>query len=350
MQDLMGSLPEGIDALLVLKPENRAYVSGFTGSAGYLLVNRKESALLTDFRYTEQARAQCPGTEIVDYAPDLHDSLNERLAAMGVEKLGFESDFVPHATWQTLSEKLKVELVPQSGLVEKLRMVKDEGELSDMAEAARIAEAGLTEILPLIKPGVTEEFVAIELEIAMRRLGSQGLPFSIIAASGPRASLPHGRASARKILPGDFLTLDFGAIYNGYCSDMTRTFVVGKADDRQRRVYDVVLKAQLAALAAVKPGMIGRDVDKVARDVITEAGFGERFGHGLGHGVGRLVHEGPSAGSKSEDTLAPGHVITVEPGIYIPEWGGVRIEDMVVVTAEGYRNFNQFTKELVELA
>jgi Xaa-Pro aminopeptidase len=342
-------LPENVDALLVLKPENRAYVSGFTGSNGYLIVGKKGDMMLTDFRYTEQAAAQCPGVNIIDYAPDLYVSLNDAMKAANIVQLGFEGDFVPHATWVTLQEKLEVELVPCSGLVEKLRMLKDEGELASMQKAAEIAESGLTEILSLIKPGVMEEYVAMELEVAMRRLGSQGLPFPIIAASGPRSSLPHGRASQRKIMPGDFLTLDFGAMYNGYCSDITRTFVVGKATAEQRRVYDVVYKAQLKTLAAVRPGMLGKDVDKVARDYIGEHGYGERFGHGLGHGVGRMVHEGPSAGSKSEDTLAAGHVITVEPGIYIPEWGGVRIEDMVVVTDTGYRNFNKFTKELVEL-
>lgn len=346
---LRASFAEGIDALLVLKPENRTYVSGFTGSNGYLVVGRSGDMLLTDFRYTEQARAQCPGIAVIDYAPDLHGSLNTALKEAGIARLGFESDYVPHALWVTLTEKLEAELVPCSGLVEKLRMVKDEEELANMQKAAKIAEAALTEILPLIKPGVTEAFVAIELEIALRRLGSQGLPFAIIAASGPRSSLPHGRASEREIMVGDFLTLDFGAVYNGYCSDITRTFVVGKATEEQRRVYHVVLTAQLGALAAVRPGILGKDVDKVARDYITEQGFGERFGHGLGHGVGRMVHEGPGAGSKSEDTLAVGNVITVEPGVYIPEWGGVRIEDMVVVTEAGYRNFNTYSKELIEL-
>lgn len=350
LNNLRRSLPEEVDALLVLKPENRTYVSGFTGSSGYLVVGKQGDFMLTDFRYAEQAAAQCPGVEIIDYAPDLHISLNEQLAKAGIDRLGFEGDFVPHATWTTLGEKLDAVLVPCAGLVEKLRMVKDEGELAAMQKAAQIAEAALEEILPIIKPGVTEAHVALELEIAMRRLGSQGASFNTIAASGPRSSLPHGRASERKIMPGDFLTLDFGAMYNGYCSDITRTFVVGKATAEQRRVYDTVLQAQLKALSAVRPGILGKDVDKVARDYITEQGFGERFGHGLGHGVGRMVHEGPSAGSKSEDTLAAGNVITVEPGIYIPEWGGVRIEDMVVVTEDGYRNFNVFTKELVELS
>lgn len=349
LNNLRVSLPDTVDALLVLKPENRAYVSGFSGSNGYLVVGKTGDMMLTDFRYTEQAAAQCPGVTIIDYAPDLHASLNNSLKSAGITRLGFEGDFVPHATWVTLSEKLETELVPCSGLVEKLRMIKDEDELASMQKAAEIAEDALTEILHKIKPGVTEAFVALELEIAMRRLGSQGLAFPTIAASGPRSSLPHGRASERKIMPGDFLTLDFGAMYNGYCSDITRTFVVGKATPEQRRVYETVQQAQLKTLSAIRPGIAGKDVDKVARDYITEQGYGERFGHGLGHGVGRMVHEGPSAGSKSEDTLAAGHVVTVEPGIYIPEWGGVRIEDMVVVTEAGYRNFYTFTKELVEL-
>jgi Xaa-Pro aminopeptidase len=342
-------LTPDMDALLILKPENRAYISGFTGSAGYLVISREEAFMLTDFRYVEQAIAQCPQVDVSDYAPSLYDSLNERLSVAGIRRLAFEGDYVTHATHQTLSEKLSVDLVPSSGLVEKLRMVKDEGELSAMQKAAEIAESALHNVTKMIRPGVRELEVAIELEISMRRMGSEGLPFGIIAASGPRSSLPHGRASERTIYTGDFLTLDFGAMYNGYCCDITRTFIVGKASPEQERIYNTVLKAQLGALNAIKPGILGKEVDRAARDIIEEAGYGDRFGHGLGHGVGRLVHEGPSAGSKSEDILAPGNVITAEPGIYIPEWGGVRIEDMVVVTETGHRNFNSYTKELVQL-
>jgi len=347
LEQLRHVLPAEVDALLILKPENRAYISGFTGSAGYVLVSKTMAKILTDFRYVEQATMQAKEFTALDFAPSLYDALNLALNNAGVEKLGFEGDFVTVSTYQTLKDNLKVELIPLTGVVEKLRMVKDEHELACMQKAAEIAEAALEMTLPKIKPGVSETEVAIELEFAMRRLGGERLAFDSISASGPRSSLPHGRASDRIIQSGDFLTLDFGTVYNGYCCDITRTFVIGTPSKEQEKIYNIVLEAQRATLAAVRPGIMGKEVDKVARDIITAAGYGERFGHGLGHGVGRVVHEGPSAGSKSEDILQPGMVISVEPGIYIPEWGGVRIEDMVVVTENGYRNFNRFSKELI---
>ena len=349
LERLRSHFPEGIDALLVAKPENRAYLTGFTGSAGYVLVSRDLALLLTDFRYVEQAAEQAPDFTVKDFAPSLHDALQQALGENKLLRLGFESEFVTFGNYQGFAEKLQVELVPQTGVVEKLRMVKDAEELSYMRQAANIAEEALKLTLPKIKAGVTEAFVALELEIAMRRLGAERVAFDFIAASGPRSSLPHGRASERVMQAGDFLTLDFGAVYNGYCSDMTRTFVIGAPTPEQIKIYGIVLDAQLAALSVIKPGLLGKDVDKVARDVISAAGYAERFGHGLGHGIGRAVHEGPSAGTKGEDALQPNMVITVEPGIYIPDWGGVRIEDMVVVTPSGCENFYSFSKELIVL-
>ncbi|MBT9135762.1 MAG: Aminopeptidase YpdF [Firmicutes bacterium] len=347
---LRQAIPAEADALLITKPDNRTYISGFTGSNAYLLVGREVALLLTDFRYIEQASAECPYFVVRDYAPVLSDSLKQALDDANIRVLAFESDFVTFSTYHELKEKLGVTLMPTTGLVEKLRQVKDAGEVENMQQAALIAEAALAEVLSMVKPGVSEKFVALNLEFALRKRGAERLPFDIIAASGPRSSLPHGRASERLIERGDFLTLDFGAVYNGYCCDMTRTFIVGaKATLEQERVYSTVLAAQEQALSALRPGLIGRAFDKVARDVITAQGYGERFGHGLGHGVGRAVHEGPGAGSKSEDLFSPGMVITVEPGIYLPGWGGVRIEDMVLVTETGYRNFNSFPKELTTL-
>ena len=346
---LRASLPETVDAILISKPENRAYLTGFTGSAGYVLVSRDRALILTDFRYAEQATEQAPDFTVMDSAPSLPDALQQALGDNNVLRLGFESDFVTFSIYQGFKEKLQVELLPLPGVVEKLRMVKDTEELSRMREAANIAQEALQLTLPKIRAGVTEAFVALELEIAMRRLGADRAAFDFIAASGPRSSLPHGRAGERVMQAGDFLTLDFGAMYNGYCSDMTRTFVIGAPTPEQVKIYSIVLEAQLAALSVIKPGLLGKDVDKVARDVITSAGYGERFGHGLGHGIGRAVHEGPSAGSKGEDVLRPNMVVTVEPGIYIPDWGGVRIEDMVVVTPEGCENFYRFSKELISL-
>jgi len=347
IEKLRQSLPAEVDGLLVLKPDNRSYISGFSGSNAYLVVGRKANLLLTDFRYTEQASAECPDFVVSDYAPVLTDSLKKALADAEIKTLAFEGDFVTFSTYSELKEKLGVDLSPTTGIIEKLRQIKDADEIVFMQQAADIAEAALVEILPQIKPGVSEKAVAFALEFALRRLGSEKLPFEIIAASGARSSLPHGRASEKVIAAGDFLTLDFGAVYNGYCCDMTRTFVVGApASAEQKNIYQVVQAAQEAALAALKPGMLGCEFDKVARDVIVNAGYGERFGHGLGHGVGRAVHEGPGGGSKSGDAFQAGMVVTVEPGIYVPAWGGVRIEDMVLVTDEGYRNFNRFTKDL----
>ncbi len=343
------SLPEGIDAFLIAKPDNRAYLTGFTGSNGYVLVSRDMALILTDFRYIEQVAAEAPEFSAVDYKASLHDALQQALTEHRISRLGLESDFTTVSNYQAYKDKLQAELVPQTGPIEKLRMVKDASELASMRQAAAIAEEALRQTLPKIKVGVSEAFIALELEVAMRRLGAERIAFDIIAASGPRSSLPHGRASGRLIESGDFLTLDFGAVYNGYCSDMTRTFVIGAASTEQRRVYNIVLEAQQAALAAVKPGLLGKEVDAVARGIITAAGHGEHFGHGLGHGIGRAVHEGPSAGTKGEDALEPNMVITVEPGIYIPNFGGVRIEDMVVLTPAGCENFYSFSKELIVL-
>ncbi|MGI6343834.1 MAG: M24 family metallopeptidase [Bacillota bacterium] len=338
-----------IDALLVMRPENRRYISGFRGSSAFIIVGRQGAWLLTDFRYIEQAREQCPEFTVIRHGVPWMASLQELLTDNGIEKLGFEKDYLTYGQYEGLSQALETQLVPVSGLVEKLRRIKDEAEVASMQRAADIAEAAFAEILPQIRPGRTERDIALDLEIAMRRRGAEGMAFPIIAASGPRSCLPHGAPTDRVLEQGDFLTLDFGARVDGYCSDMTRTVVLGEPDAKQREIYDIVLKAQLAAQAAVKPGLLGKQLDQIARDIISAAGYGENFGHGLGHGVGLMVHEGPGAGSRSEDVLEPGMVVTVEPGIYLPGWGGVRIEDMVLVTEDGHRNFNHSSKELIIL-
>lgn len=340
---------EGLDAFLVLKPENRAYISGFTGSSAYIVVSQDRALLFTDFRYVEQAKQQCPGFTVIDYRRELAKTLNKYLQEAGVSVLGFEKQYVTYGLYQDLQEKLDVTLEPTAGLVEELRTVKDQQEIELMQKAQEIAEQAFEHVLTIIKPGITENEVALELEFKMRRLGAEGLAFPTIAASGVRSALPHGRASNKVLEKGDFLTLDFGAVYQGYCSDMTRTVVLGEPTDKQREVYNTVLKAQLAALEAAGPGITGRELDAVARDIITEAGYSEYFGHGLGHGVGRQVHEAPGAGPRSDGKLVPGHIVTIEPGIYIPGWGGVRIEDMILITENGYQNFNSSTKELIIL-
>lgn len=339
----------GIDALLVTRPENRVYISGFKGSSAFIVVGMTGAYLLTDFRYVEQAKEQAPEFDVIQHTTPWSITLSEVLSSAGIKRLGFEKDYLTYGVYEELSGKLSTELVPVSGLVEKLRMTKAEDELQSMQKATQIAEAAFAEILPEIRVGKSELEIAFLLEMTMRKLGSERNAFPIISASGPRSCLPHGAPTERALQAGDFITLDFGAVVNGYCSDMTRTVILGEPGAKQREIYEIVLKAQLAAQEAVKPGVRGMDVDKAARDIISAAGYGEYFGHGLGHGVGLQVHEGPGAGSRSENVLEPGMVVTVEPGIYLPEWGGVRIEDMVVVTEDGYRNFNHSSKELIVL-
>lgn len=340
----------GIDGMMVMKPENRRYMSGFTGTSAVLLITTDKAVLITDFRYVEQAKIQAPDFEVVMHGTPFISTFKEVLASCGVKKLGFEADHLTFAQHKSHSEALEgIELVPTEGLVEKIRLIKDQAEIEALAKAAELGDAALEEVLRMVRPGVTERELALELEFLMRRRGADKVGFDFIVASGERSALPHGVASDRAIKTGDLITFDFGCYYEGYTSDMTRTVVLGRADAKQREVYELVLRAQLAALEAIRPGASGVDVDKVARDIISAAGHGEHFGHGLGHGVGLMVHEGPRLSPASSDVLEPGMVVTDEPGVYIPGWGGVRIEDLVVVTEDGNRVLTKFPKELIEL-
>ncbi|PZN13494.1 MAG: Xaa-Pro dipeptidase [Bacillota bacterium] len=344
---------ENLEGLLVGSPANRRYLSGFTGSSGWLLITADRAELWTDFRYLEQAAAQAPGFEIVRHEPDVYRHLGRRIQELGLGRLGFERDHLTYAQWERLRGALpeKVEMVAVGGWIEELRRIKDPAEIAAIRQAARIADEALLEVLADLRPGVTEREVALQLEFAMRRRGAEGVSFDLIVASGPRSALPHGTASDRVIEAGDFVTIDYGALYGGYASDCTRTVVVGPAGERQRRIYDIVLEAQRRALAAVRPGATGAEVDRAARAVIEEAGYGDHFGHATGHGVGLEVHEGPRlAANGRDDVLAPGMVVTVEPGIYLPGWGGVRIEDLVVVTENGGEILTRVTKEFLQLA
>jgi Xaa-Pro aminopeptidase len=339
-----------LDALLITKPENRSYISGFTGSSAFIIAGQDKPYLVTDFRYVEQAHSQSPGYTVVRHEQAASDAIRDVATAAGYRRIGFEKDHLTFALHQTLCEKLTgVELVPTEGLVEGLRAIKDQSEIALMRRAAAIADAAFLKVLAIAKTGMTETDLAVELEFQMRRAGSAKVPFDIIVASGPRSSLPHGRASDRVIGEGDFVTVDWGATYAEYCSDCTRTVVFGRADDRQREIYSIVQEAQRTALDAIRAGLKGMEADAMARDLITARGFGEYFGHGLGHGVGRAVHELPGVGIRSEGILEPGHVVTVEPGIYIPDWGGVRIEDLVVITPQGREVLTSVTKELLVL-
>ena len=350
LQGLRRKLEEKqLDCFLVTGAENRRYMSGFTGSAGALVVTEKEALLLTDFRYVEQASQQASEFTIIRY-DDLTKTLSAVFQEHNISKVGFESDIITHHQFAGWQEGLSaVEWVPTREVVEELRMFKDENEIRAMEEAAAIADAAWSELLVKMVPGASERELALELEFIMRRRGAEGLAFDVILASGPNGALPHARPGDRVLTEGDLVVMDFGARFDGYCSDMTRTVCIGKADEKSRKIYDIVLEAQLASLSAVGPGKTGQEVDAIARRVITEAGYGEQFGHGLGHGVGLAIHEEPRLSPKGNKTLKPGMVVTVEPGIYLPGLLGVRIEDLVLVTEDGYRVLNHSTKDFLEL-
>lgn len=343
---------QGADALVVQSAANRRYLTGFTGSEGTVVIAGDNLHLLVDFRYVEQARQQSPDARIQMYRRDeLWSRVADVLQAAGARKLGFEAEHVTYSRWRKLAESVPegVEVVPVTGAVERARLVKDEGELAIIRRAMAITDQALQAVLPQVRPGVQEREVAVQLEFEMRRLGAEGTAFDFIVASGPRSAMPHGVASDRVIERGDFVTFDIGARYQGYCADMTRTVVVGEADERQWAIYDLVLRAQEAALAAVRAGARAADVDAAARSVIADAGYGDAFGHGLGHGVGLDIHEAPALNPRSDDVLVEGMVVTIEPGVYLEGWGGVRIEDSVVVTASGYELLTFTRKDLMIL-
>ncbi|MBF8267926.1 MAG: aminopeptidase family protein [Dehalococcoidia bacterium] len=327
---------EGVDALLVSAPENRHYLSGFTGSAGSLIITSREAVLATDFRYIEQAGQQAPDFRVVRTATG-QGWFPTLLGEMAVRRLGFESQNVTVALHQDLLKALKesnqsdVSLIPTSNLVEELRSVKDPQELATLSRAVDIADRAFRRVAPTIRAGQTEREVAWRLEKAVRELGAEAVSFDTIVAAGPNAALPHHHPSDQPIREGQPIIIDMGALYQGYCSDLSRTLCLGEPDDTFRRVYDIVLGAQLTAIATVQQGMTGSDADGLARTVIEEAGYGESFGHSLGHGVGLAVHEHPGVGPNSTATLEEGMTFTIEPGIYLSGWGGVRIEDVVVL-------------------
>ncbi|HHT84225.1 MAG: M24 family metallopeptidase [Bacillota bacterium] len=336
-----------VDAFLVSNMQNWRFVSGFTGDAGTLLITRDEAIIFTDSRYTEQAEQEAPDYTVIKTVVE-KNVLKETIDKIRISRIAFEKDYVTYSRWEKLKETLSgQELIGVSGWVEELRAVKSEEEAGYIARAQGIADEAFSRLLPLVKAGASEMDLALELEFTIRKLGSEGIAFPFIVVSGARSSLPHGVPTSKKLEPGDFVTFDFGARCNGYCSDMTRTVVVGHASDKHREIYDLVLRAQLAALEVIKPGVMAREVDLAGRRVIEEAGYGEYFGHGIGHGVGLNVHEKPSVGKTSEDVLKPGMVITIEPGIYIPGFGGVRIEDLVLVTEDGKKNLTASEKQLI---
>ena len=353
----IAALSEGLtachlDGLLVSGSANVRYLSGFSGSSALLFVSRNDALLITDFRYQTQAADEVGDhARVVIESQSLWNGLWQHLAEMPhVQVAGFESAHLYHRDFQRLLEAgSRWQWRPTIDLVEVLRERKDEGELARIRAAVAAAERALEATVGQVRAGMTELEVAGVLESALRQSGSDGFAFPSIVASGPNAALPHARPTTRRLRDGDFLLLDFGARVSGYCSDITRTFVVGRASAEQREFYDVVRLANERAVQAVRPGMSGRDADRVARGYIQDRGFGDLFGHSLGHGIGLEVHEAPRLAKTAEGPLVEGAVVTVEPGIYRPGWGGVRIEDDVHLGTGGPQVLTRFTRELMEI-
>jgi Xaa-Pro aminopeptidase len=342
----------GLPAFLVTDPINVGYLSGFTGSTAALVITPQEALMVTDSRYTVQAQRECPGFQVrqTELTQGLMDRVAAEVKALGRAALGVEGDAVTINDFQGLAKQLEgIELRPTESVVEILRRVKDETEIELTRAACGIVDRAFEFILTLVRPGIPERDLATELEYFMKKAGSEKEAFDTIVASGARSALPHGRASEKPLAAGDFVTFDYGARVGGYHSDITRTVVLGTATDRQREVYQVVLDAQQAALAALRPGMTGKEADQVARGLIAARGYGDAFGHGLGHSLGRHVHDGGGLSQRVDMTLAAGMVLTVEPGIYLENWGGVRIEDDVVLRDGGAELLTHAPKALIEV-
>lgn len=337
-----------LEAVVILSDYNRRYLSGFTGTSGALIITESKQLLITDFRYIEQATSQAPDFTIIKQQGALIDEVKQQLEQLNVQNVGFEGNLVSYDTYLQLS-KSYISLISISGLVEQIREVKDESEIAIIQKAAEIVDQTYEYVLEIAKAGMTEQELKAKLESKMLSLGAEGPSFDTIVASGYRGALPHGVASEKVIEQGDLITLDFGAYYQGYASDITRTFAIGEPDPKLKEIYQIVLDANLKAVAAAKPGMSGKALDAIARDYITEHGYGDAFGHSLGHGIGLDVHEGPNLSRKSENELEPNNCVTIEPGIYIDGLGGVRIEDDILITENGCEYFTKSTKNLIIL-
>ncbi len=339
---------KGIDAALVAKKENVTYMSGFNGGDSYLIITMGEAFLITDSRYAQQAAVQAPLYSVIKYQGSVAAALSDIVKKAGAGSVGFEEGYLTYQAYNEFKAKLGVEtFVPMNGAVEELRLVKDREEIEIIKKAVKIADDAFTHILGLIRPGTAEIEIAAELEFYMKRHGAKGPSFETIVASGERGSMPHGVASDKKIQTGEAITMDYGAIYMDYCSDMTRTVFLGTPDDELRKIYEVVLKAQSQALNGAKEGLTGKEADSIARGIIKDAGYDRFFGHGLGHGVGLEIHEEPRLSVSGLRRLENGMVATVEPGIYIEKLGGVRIEDMIVINGGSPLVLTESSKELI---
>jgi Xaa-Pro aminopeptidase len=347
LQSLRRRLAEAdLPALLVSSPSNIFYLSGFTGSAGLLLIREDRAQLFSDFRYRLQAQEQAPDYQFMEVERSPIRGVGEEVAEGGPPRVGFDPAHLTCALRDELADKAPaVELAPAPGLVEALRLVKTPDELARMRRAAALADQALAHMVSLMQPGAVERDIALEGEFAMRRGGAEEAAFKVIVASGPHSALPHAETTDRALQPGDLVVVDMGARVDGYCSDMTRTFAVLHADDEARRIYDLVYRAQRAALAQVRAGAVCGDLDHIARSLIEAEGHGDDFGHGLGHGVGVDVHEEPRLRRGVETALRAGNVVTVEPGIYLAGRGGVRLEDMVAVGEGGAEVLTRYPME-----
>ena len=340
-----------LDAILVSALPNIRYLTGFSGSSALLVVSADDALFISDFRYDTQAREEVGDSARVIIEPSsLWGALWSSLPDMHVNTIAFESAIVTHADFRRLIEAgSRYEWRPSVNFVETLRESKDAGEIAHIRDAVAIAEKALGEAVAQVKVGMTELEISGILEARVRSNGSEAFPFETIVASGPRSALPHARASVKAVARGEFLLIDFGAVSGGYCSDITRTFVMGKASAEMRDIYDVVRESNATASGGVRAGMRGRDADALARGYIERRGWGKEFGHSLGHGIGLEVHEAPRLAKSAEAPLPLGSVVTIEPGIYRSGWGGVRIEDDVLLEAEGPRVLTSFPRDLIEL-
>jgi Xaa-Pro aminopeptidase len=349
---LKAAMREQDACALVFSEENGFYFTSFASTNGVLLVTADRAVYFTDGRYLEAARQTIASFDDILDLQSFETSVKPLLVSLGVKKIMIEGERLSVARWQALKKALPDAVFDSEaldGIINGIRARKRGDEVEKIVKAQRIAEEALRLLLPQVKVGAVERELALELDTTMRRLGAQDVSFETILISGKETSKPHGVPSDKKIERGDFVTIDFGALYQGYHSDMTRTFAVCEVSDEMARIYDTVLQAQLAGLAALAPGKVCRDVDKVSRDLIAAAGFGDRFGHGLGHSVGVEIHEYPYLNPRCDAVLQPGNVVTVEPGIYIPGFCGVRIEDMALIMEAGFENLVVYPKELIVL-
>lgn len=337
---------KSLEAIVITSPENLYYFSGFTGGEGLLVFTPEKKYIIVDGRYTIQAKEQTKDFEVIEYKILPY----KIIADMGFDKIGFEDKTISYNSFKMMSRAMPaVTAIGVSDDLNEFRKVKSEEECKNIRRAEQIGDMAFEHILPFIKPGITEREIALELEYFMKKQGASSLSFDTIVAVGERSALPHANLTDRKVEEGKVVLMDYGCVYNGYCSDMTRTVAVGYADDKTKNIYDTVLNAQLAAIDAIKPGIYNKEVDKVARDIIANAGYGEAFTHSLGHGVGLEIHEQPNLSPRSEDILKAGNIVTVEPGIYVEGFCGIRIEDLVMVRADGCENFTHSSKDFIIL-